>query len=728
MKTIFRLPALLLLLCHGALHAQLSEGGWPKEISALKSAQVMSEILPPVNNAELLWENRQMTEEDRMLKPLRFAHPFKVHFTPSSHGKWMQSDDGWWIWQFTVTSPGAHSLNLLFENFHLQERARLFLFTPDKRYVTGAFTDRNNDREGVFATSPLPGDEITVQYEIPGDGVRKDDFVITHVNHDFLGILKYVDDRRPMGVPAESCNRDINCPAADRWREVQNSVCRIMVQGKDLCSGTLLNNTAQNSRPFVLTANHCISSAFKASGSLFLFNYESPYCGPLDGDVSHSLSGSKLKATVDSLDFALVELNTPPPPSFRPYYAGWNRSSNSSDSVASIHHPQGDIKKIAIENQTPVVASFISSFIKNGFWRVPRWDTGTTEIGSSGGPLFNRNSQLTGTLSGGSASCSDPVNDYFARFDIAWNYKADSSRQLKYWLDPQGNNPVSLSGKQFNQGEDLCKACSNLKEGDVHELLRIDQGGGSKAGYWTGTNNQGITEIAEKFKLPEGASITGLSLGVGKKWQTNPGNNSYISIKIYGLSDRTATLIYSGDTMMLRRIYPEAMNFIKFTRPVIPQDSFLVAINFEQVKTGDSIAIYHTLRSSKSSNSLFLKKGADWIDFRALSPNGYASSLAFELLACNLGNNPTGPEDLVSPVEIHPNPTTGKVAVKSEQNLDETMISVFNMLGQQVRCGLVRLGQWEMEVNVSGNRPGLYIIRVKSGSSFYQRKIMLINP
>ncbi len=177
-------------------------------------------------------------------------------------------------------------------------------------------------------------------------------------------------------------------------------------------------------------------------------------------------------------------------------------------------------------------------------------------------------------------------------------------------------------------------------------------------------------------------------------------------------------------------LYPYAMNYIKFSKPISPKDSFLVAINIEQVKAGDSVAIYQTLRSSKSENSLFLKKGGQWVDFRSLSPDGIASSLVCELLACNIRYNDdtTMVEDLENPVVIYPNPTTSRVTIKSENALDETMISVFNILGQQVQCDLARQSRWEMKVNLSGNRPGLYIIRVNSGPSFYQRKIMLITP
>ena len=34
----------------------------------------------------------------------------------------------------------------------------------------------------------------------------------------------------------------------------------LMVLGKDLCTGTLMNNTSQNKKPYILTANHCIDT------------------------------------------------------------------------------------------------------------------------------------------------------------------------------------------------------------------------------------------------------------------------------------------------------------------------------------------------------------------------------------------------------------------------------------------------------------------------------------
>jgi lysyl endopeptidase len=61
----------------------------------------------------------------------------------------------------------------------------------------GAFTAANNKKSGKFAVAPLAGDELTVQYEVPA-GTETNSFIITKVNHDYMGILKF-SERRPLG-------------------------------------------------------------------------------------------------------------------------------------------------------------------------------------------------------------------------------------------------------------------------------------------------------------------------------------------------------------------------------------------------------------------------------------------------------------------------------------------------------------------------------------------------
>ncbi len=710
-----------LLVLAGAFlsEAQLSQGGFPR-YAGLKQS-LTPERLPAVSNEVLRWQNQQ---SQPLLKYLRFAHPFEVRITPSTHGTWFRSSDGWHIWQVAIRSEGAFSLNLLFENFHLPEKARLFLFTPGYSGLLGAFTSGNNTEEGVLPVSPLPGDELVVQYEIPGPPPAEDDFIITKVNHDYLGILKWEEKRRPLGLSG-SCNPDINCGLAANWRSVQNATCRLIIQGSILCTGTLLNNTAENRRPFVATANHCVSSNYKAQETLYLFNYESPYCGSIDGDLTHSIAGGKLKATFDSLDFSLVELNVAPPPAFRPYYAGWTRETQVSDTLATVHHPLGDIKKIAIDHNIPVISTFYPTFLNDAFWKILRWEVGTTENGSSGGPFFNRKGLFFGTLSGGEASCSNPVNDYFARFNLAWDYRSDSTRQLKYWLDPEGNNPLSLAGRQFFEKEELCAAFTNLKEGDTHQMLRYN---GASGGYWTGTNDRGYTEIADLFSVGGDEQIRGISLGVGRKVQKNRYNNSYISLRVYNFSNQTATLIFSKDSVMLNKLAANAMNLIEFDQAIEPADSFLVAFNLENIREGDTLAIFHSLRNASQPGTLWLRKGQDWKSFPAEHPTGLNASLALEVTACNFGPPSSKPPvaDESLQLQVYPNPAVSKVHIWSKEAIPPENVTLYDMRGRQVRCRIEVAGPLHLEVDLSGNLPGLYLVKVRYRAEYIQSKFLLI--
>src|SRR5690606_16887955 len=126
---------------------------------------------------------------------------------------------------------------------------------------------------------------LTIQYEVPAGRGKEEDFVISEVNHDFTDILKS-NDRRPLGISAGSCNVDFNCEVTGDWSDPGDAVCRIIVNGREICTGVLVNNTGGNKRPYVLSAAHCYDLPELAETSVFTFNYESPFCEPLDGDAS----------------------------------------------------------------------------------------------------------------------------------------------------------------------------------------------------------------------------------------------------------------------------------------------------------------------------------------------------------------------------------------------------------------------------------------------------------
>jgi hypothetical protein len=72
-----------------------------------------------------------------------------------------------------------------------------------------------------------------------------------------------------------------------------------------------------------------------------------------------------------------------------------------------------------------------------------------TEGGSSGSPLLNNDHHVLGQLYGGNnVNCSDPPADYamYGKFNISWDYAADSKRRLSNWLDPNNTGVSVLDG------------------------------------------------------------------------------------------------------------------------------------------------------------------------------------------------------------------------------------------------------------------------------------------
>jgi len=266
------------------------------------------------------------------------------------------------------------------------------------------------------------------------------------------------------------CELNVNCSEGDNFRDVQKSVVRIefLVAGfNGWCTGTLINNTNCDRSPFIYTAEHCayVQTSFASPEDFeswrFYFNYEGESCtNPAsESEVNFSqITGAELLARSDDnggdegSDFLLLRLTNLQ--AFNNlgnvYFAGWNRTNLAPEEGVTIHHPQGDIKKISTFKNTAISSTFRN--VPNTHWRVT-WSAtanglGVTEAGSSGAPLIDRNSLITGALTGGLATCSGQnKEDLYGKFSYSWDQNGtDPINQLETWLDPAG------TGREFFPG------------------------------------------------------------------------------------------------------------------------------------------------------------------------------------------------------------------------------------------------------------------------------------
>jgi hypothetical protein len=219
---------------------------------------------------------------------------------------------------------------------------------------------------------------------------------------------------------------------------------------------SLVNNELNDGSPYLLTANHCYAASSDVSTWVFRFDYESntPICATAaSSDESPTpftqINGARLKANNNISDFCLLELNTLP--SSTSFYNGWERTSLPNNDVTCIHHPDGDVMKITgssavLENDNYDGVTTL---------KVPTWDYGSTEGGSSGAPLFNDSKLIVGQLYGGLGACSgtSPNNqaDYFGEFNTSWESNQGKLYRLKDWLDPNSTNSSKVQGAYINQ-------------------------------------------------------------------------------------------------------------------------------------------------------------------------------------------------------------------------------------------------------------------------------------
>jgi hypothetical protein len=525
--------------------AQISAGGTPPSFGMALTAAVPTVQTQAVDVQALLTEDEQAPKDE----PFRFGANIDVAYNLTNSGQWTDLPGGARLWRLRISSSGAYSVNLLYDHFHMPSGGQLFLYNDDHSQVIGAFTDFNNFETGKFATQPLAGDALTLEYYEPTNVYGQGVISISQVIHAYRNLFG-----RPGAVDAfgssGSCNNNVNCPIGYNWQSDKRGVAMILSGGSRICTGSLINNVNQNQTPYFLTANHCLGGE---STWMFMFNYEAPACANVDGPTSQTVSNATLRAHNSASDFALLQLSSNVPLSYAPYFNGWNNVNVAADSTTVIHHPSGDIKKISFDRDQPVSSTW-SGTPANSHWRILAYESGTTEPGSSGSPLFDQNHRIIGQLHGGTASCSNNIDDYYGKVSMSWTYGGSSSNELRDWLDPSntgatvldGYSPVSLTITAPNGAE-------SWAIGTIHAIT------------WTSANLSQNVKIELNRTYPTGT------------WETivaSTSNSGSYNWTVAGSATTTARIRISGVTAISLNDISNA----NFTISSVPVPSITVSV------------------------------------------------------------------------------------------------------------------------------------------------------
>lgn len=476
------------------LFAQISNNNTPisTQTKLSEKVPVLKLLAPNLNEIKIQSESDSKNGES-----YKYAIAVQTDIDTENSGKWEVLQDGSKIWRLSIKIEGAKALGLYYDAFRLPSSGELFVYNKDMSQIIGGFTNVNNHSSGLFANELIKGDFLTLEYHQNGEG-----YPILHIN-EIAYCYRGVDnlfEARDFG-DSDPCEVNANCSESDNWQDIKRSACRVSVKtGNSFgwCSGAFINNTAQDCKPYILTADHCGygNNSYASTADLnqwtFYFNYESSECENPNSSPGNQATvvGASLVANSNqngsinnTSDFFLVELNSEIPFDYGAYAAGWNRTNTTSQSGVSFHHPAGDIKKISTYNST------LSTTGWNGggstHWRV-RWvetenGHGVTEGGSSGSPIFNSDGHIIGDLSGGSSFCTNTNGqDLYGKLSYSWSPNgAPNDEKLQPWLDPTNSQVTFLDGK----------VCGTSLFSNFYGAYTNVNIGGMNQYYYTGTGN-----------------------------------------------------------------------------------------------------------------------------------------------------------------------------------------------------------------------------------------------
>lgn len=405
-------------------------------------------------------------------QPWRYGITRPITLDLQNDGIWTQLESGDRIWQVAIQSSDAVNMSVNFDNFKLPAGATMHLYNYERTDISRTYTTAQNTPNLKLGSWFVEGDIVVVEYFEPEHVQQTASLQIGSIIHGYrMGeVRNYVGATDQRGLnDSGDCNYDVNCDVGsdfdDKKDMVKKAVAMLNLGNGFLCSSVLVNNTNNDKKPYLLTANHCLDNSDPEFWSV-RFNWMSPtpICAEevdsQDIESNFTMSGAQLRANNASSDFALVELVNDIPNSWDVTFAGWNRTDLLPLFEVGIHHPNGDIMKICRDDSGAVkeVANNTEVWLIGGTTSGTGdgWEIGTTESGSSGSPLFDQDGHIIGQLYAGQAFCDGTNNnndyDIYGRFAVSWDAGTSPEVRLKDWLDPQNTGQQIVEAVQNSLG------------------------------------------------------------------------------------------------------------------------------------------------------------------------------------------------------------------------------------------------------------------------------------
>jgi lysyl endopeptidase len=200
-------------------------------------------------------------------------------------------------WQYAVAVPEAVSLSFHAPRIHLPPSATLTVTSPatTTQYRAADLVD------GSLWSRIQPGDTLAFALQVRSDEAAQVQLEISDLQAGYRGLSPDVSSHetyrrmRAMaaGDPDTPCVENYACHRTAENLPAGLATVAITIANRYLCTGTMLNNTARDNTPYLLTARHCANGSFTPAPSdmaptvVVYWNAMTP-CGEPLGEVLYA--------------------------------------------------------------------------------------------------------------------------------------------------------------------------------------------------------------------------------------------------------------------------------------------------------------------------------------------------------------------------------------------------------------------------------------------------------
>jgi hypothetical protein len=347
------------------------------------------------------------------------------------HAARVRSAAGVTFWGTRVSVQNAYGIRLHLSGVDLPPGTRFWTYGTEGSPI--AFGLELRGPGGDLWTPISFGETAFLDVEVPSDAEGR------------FSILELAEVRPLAAATEPPCAIDAACVDATRFPAIADArravaLVQFMVgNGAHSCTATLVNDTARDGAPYLLTAHHCVSNQTVASSVHALWDYGPASCGGDVPDIASlpSSTGSTLLATGAGSDFCLLQLSSVPDGRS---FMGWDARASSlgpgttfyslSHPVSYLDTPPGVLPMQYSETLWNDTVACFGALTSNYFYSDLK--AGYEWYGSSGSAAMLSGGQVVGQVKGVCAAinqvCDAPPSLFFGAFSASYPYVAR-------WLD-----------------------------------------------------------------------------------------------------------------------------------------------------------------------------------------------------------------------------------------------------------------------------------------------------